>query len=123
MAGVVRESPLYVKVMPARSVSRKDGPEFEKVRSRMLEELARVQVRSHGVEQTSLHAPRSPQEAGRQSAEIRLYWDYPFGYPVLGKADSSDVGIPPWGKPWESIRDLKFVGRKTVGFKFPSGHQ
>jgi murein DD-endopeptidase MepM/ murein hydrolase activator NlpD len=56
---------LALKLPPARSVSRKDWPEFQKVRSRMLDELASLHARRHGVEQASLHAPGSAQKAGR----------------------------------------------------------
>ena len=56
---------LALKLPPARSVSRKDWPDFEKVRSRMLEELASLHSHKHGVEQASLHASGSSQTARR----------------------------------------------------------
>lgn len=56
---------LALKLPPARSVSRKDWPEFEKVRGRMLEELASLHASSHGVEQASLHTPGPSQKAKR----------------------------------------------------------
>jgi murein DD-endopeptidase MepM/ murein hydrolase activator NlpD len=56
---------LALKLPPARSVSRKDWPDFEKVRSRMLKELASLHADAQGVEQASLHTPGSPQKAKR----------------------------------------------------------
>ncbi|HET7100472.1 MAG TPA: peptidoglycan DD-metalloendopeptidase family protein, partial [Terriglobia bacterium] len=56
---------LAIKLPPARSVSRKDWPEFEKLRDRMLDELASLHARSHGVEQASLH-PSSPSQKTSQ---------------------------------------------------------
>jgi murein DD-endopeptidase MepM/ murein hydrolase activator NlpD len=56
---------LTLKLPPARSVSREDWPEFEKVRTQMIKELASLRDRTQGVEQASLHAPGSPQKAGQ----------------------------------------------------------
>jgi murein DD-endopeptidase MepM/ murein hydrolase activator NlpD len=56
---------LALKLPPARSVSRKDWPAFEKLRGRMLDELASLHARSHGAEQASFHAPRPSRTTNR----------------------------------------------------------
>jgi len=56
---------LALKLPPARSVSRKDWPEFEKLRGRMLEELASLHAQKHSVEQASLHQSSPSQKASR----------------------------------------------------------
>ena len=56
---------LALKLPPARSVSRKDWPEFEKVRSQMLKELASLRTHKEGVEQATLHAQGSSQTTRR----------------------------------------------------------
>jgi murein DD-endopeptidase MepM/ murein hydrolase activator NlpD len=56
---------LALKLPPARSVSRKDWPEFVKVRGRMLEELASLYAHKEGLEQASFQVPGSPQKASR----------------------------------------------------------
>ncbi|MEJ2009211.1 MAG: peptidoglycan DD-metalloendopeptidase family protein [Acidobacteriota bacterium] len=47
---------LALKLPPARSVARKDWPDFEKVRSQMLSELASLRSHPGRVEQASLHS-------------------------------------------------------------------
>jgi murein DD-endopeptidase MepM/ murein hydrolase activator NlpD len=56
---------LALKLPPARAVSRKDWPEFEKLRGRMLEELASLHAQKHSVEQASLHQSSPSQKASR----------------------------------------------------------
>jgi murein DD-endopeptidase MepM/ murein hydrolase activator NlpD len=56
---------LALKLPPARSVSKEDWPDFEKVRGQMLEELASLRNRKAGVEQASLH-PQGPDQKNRR---------------------------------------------------------
>lgn len=56
---------LALKLPPARSVAKKDWAAFEKLRSRMLGELASLHGHKAGVEQASLHSPKSPQNADK----------------------------------------------------------
>jgi len=57
---------LALKLPPARSVSRKDWPQFAKLRTQMLSELASLRPHAGGVEQASLHAPAPPAKAAVQ---------------------------------------------------------
>ena len=56
---------LALKLPPARSVSREDWPQFEKVRSQMLQELTSLRAPTAGVEQASLHSPKSSLKVGQ----------------------------------------------------------
>ncbi len=56
---------LALKLPPAQSVAKKDWPEFEKVRSQMLDELANLRNRNTGVEQASLASPGPDQKTQR----------------------------------------------------------
>ena len=56
---------LALKLPPARSVSRKDWPAFEKLRGRMLDELASLHAHKEDLERASFHAPRSSQTTDR----------------------------------------------------------
>ena len=56
---------LALKLPPARSVSRKDWAQFEKVRSHLLPELASLRGHAGGVEQASLQPP-GPARTSRQ---------------------------------------------------------
>lgn len=53
---------LALKLPPAQSVSKKDWPEFKKVRGQMLDELASLRNRHTGVEQASLRSPDSDEK-------------------------------------------------------------
>ena len=56
---------LSLKLPPAQSVSRKDWPEFAKVRDQMIQELATLRGHKEGLEQASLDAPGPSKAASR----------------------------------------------------------
>jgi|YelNatPaOPRAMG01_1025707.scaffolds.fasta_scaffold79043_1 murein DD-endopeptidase MepM/ murein hydrolase activator NlpD len=56
---------LAMKLPPAQSVSRKDWPQFEKVRSRLLQELASIGSHANGVEQASLQSSKASAAANQ----------------------------------------------------------
>ena len=56
---------LALKLPPAVSVSRKDWAQFDKVRGRMLPELASLRAHTGGVEQASLQSPGSSSPSGQ----------------------------------------------------------
>ncbi len=56
---------LALKLPPARSVSREDWVEFEKLRGHMIEELASLHAHKEGLEQAAFLAPRPPQTPKR----------------------------------------------------------
>ena len=56
---------LALKLPPALSVSRKDWPKFEKVRTQMLEELAGLHPHKQSLEQASLDTSDASQTTGR----------------------------------------------------------
>lgn len=56
---------LALKLPPARSVSNKDWPQFEKLRDKMVQELASLRTHASGVEQASLQPSKPHPEAGR----------------------------------------------------------
>lgn len=56
---------LALKLPPARAVSRKDWPQFVKLRNQLLPELASLHPHKQGMEQASLHSPGSPRKAGQ----------------------------------------------------------
>lgn len=56
---------LALKLPPARSVDRKDWPQFVKMRGQLLKALASTQAPSTGVEQASLQAPNSSATLGQ----------------------------------------------------------
>jgi murein DD-endopeptidase MepM/ murein hydrolase activator NlpD len=56
---------LALKLPPARSVSAQDRPQFEKLRDKMVQELASLRNRASGVEQASLQPSKPHSAAGR----------------------------------------------------------
>ncbi|HZT70508.1 MAG TPA: peptidoglycan DD-metalloendopeptidase family protein [Terriglobia bacterium] len=56
---------LAMKLPPAQSVSQRDWPQFEKVRSTLLQELASIGAHANGVEQASLQSSKPSQVASQ----------------------------------------------------------